>query len=645
MTVISLKDISLSFGASPLLEALSFSLEEGDRLGIIGVNGSGKSSLFKLITREYLPDGGEIFISKEKSVGILTQDAAFEVSPEFGDTALEQMYSVYGELTEAEARLAALEAALTRANEPVSLESLSSEYSLLHERYIAGGGLHFRARCRSVLERMGFDEKSMNRPLATLSGGQRTRLALCRQLSREPDILLLDEPTNHLDIETLGWLENYLSSYRKCVMIISHDRYFLDRVTNKTLSIEHRRAKLYAGNYSRTLEQREFDRRVHEKHYREQRREIARQEAYIAKQRAWNRERNIIAAESRQKLLDKMEKIERPKEAPKPIKIKFTAAFSSGNDVLRAENLAGGYGGRILFSEVNFLIKKGERVFVTGPNGSGKSTLIRMIVGLLEPLEGRVEAGYNVEIGYYDQQNQNLSDENTVIDELWNAYPALPELAIRSSLALFRFVGDDVYKSVAVLSGGERARLTLAKLILSKMNLLILDEPTNHLDIDSREALENALTDFDGTVLSVSHDRYFINKLATRILDLSPSPEGPAELIDLPLDRPGEGYSELCRAKEAARDAGPAGAGSDATISPNKEQYLRNKKSLSDARREANRLEKLRAEAARLEDELKALEDELYGEAASDYLRVAELDRRREAAEERLLGIYEELEG
>lgn len=643
MTVISVKDVSLSFGATPLLESVSFSLEEGDRLGIIGVNGSGKTSLFRLITREYTPDSGEIYISKDKTVGLLTQDAAFAISDENGDSALGQMYSAHPELLRAESRLAELESALASTTDPEALEILSREYTSLHEKFIADGGLHFRARCQSVLEKMGFDAESFNRPLATLSGGQRTRLALCRELSREPDILLLDEPTNHLDIETLGWLENYLSSYRKCVIIISHDRYFLDRVTNKTLAIEHRRAKLYFGNYSRSMEQREFDRRVYEKHYREQQREIARQEAYIAQQRAWNRERNIIAAESRQKLLDKMEKLERPKEAPKPVKIKFTKAFSSGNDVLTAENLTGGYSGKVLFSDVNFLIKKGERVFITGPNGCGKSTLIKMIVGMLEPLAGRIEAGYNVEVGYYDQENQNLTDENTVLDELWNAYPTLPELTIRNTLAQFRFTGEEVYKQVAVLSGGERARLTLAKLILSKMNLLVLDEPTNHLDIDSREALETALADFDGTLLTVSHDRYFINKLATRILDFTPA-AGGANLLDFKISKPGEGYTELQREKEAAHEVSSAQTDSNSAMSKNKEQYLKNKKSLSEARREATRRERLKKEAEKLEEELKAIEDELYGEAATDYIRVAELDTRKTEVEDRLLEIYEELE-
>lgn len=643
MTVISVNDISFSIGTKTILEKVSFSLDETDKLGIIGVNGSGKSTLFKIITGEYQPTEGNIFISREKTIGILTQDGAFDISPQCGDCAARQMYSAFPELLEAESRLEAMEQRLASGKCPVEeTERITHEYTDLHERFISDGGLQFRGKCISILEKMGFDAESMHRPLATLSGGQRTRLALCRQLSREPDILLLDEPTNHLDIDTLGWLENYLASYRKCVMIISHDRFFLDRVTNKTLHLEHHRTKLYSGGYSRSMEQREFDRKVYEKHYREQQREIARQEAYIAQQRAWNRERNIIAAESRQKLLDKMEKLERPKEAPKPVKIKFTKLHSSGNEVLTAEGLSGGYGSQTLFSDINFLIKKNERVFITGPNGCGKSTLVKMIVGMLEPLAGRVEAGYNVEIGYYDQENQNLTDDNTVIDEIWNAYPNLPELTIRNTLGQFRFTGEDVFKKVAVLSGGEQARLTLAKLILSHMNLLVLDEPTNHLDIESREALEKALGDFDGTVLIVSHDRYFINKLATRILDLTPGPGFEGDLYDLRTES-GGAYTELCRIKEVRRAEVKNRRENDPDrASTNKEAYLKNKKSAADARREAARIERLRTEAIRLEAELGEIETELYGPAAADYVRAAELDTRRMEIEDRLLEIYEE---
>lgn len=455
---------------------------------------------------------------------MLTQDGAFKVSDLCCTSVLEQMYTAYPQHLRDEARLAELEAALHDTSRPaVETMRVSAEYAELYHRYSKRGGLEFRGRAAAILQKMGFDAAAQKQPVDTLSGGQRTRLALAKQLCAEPDILLLDEPTNHLDIETMGWLENFLIDYTGNVLIISHDRFFLDRVTNKTLRIEHCRAKLYNGSYTASIAQYEEDRAIQEKHYQLQQKEIARQEAYIAQQRAWNRERNIVAAESREKALERMVKIEKPKAAPKAIRMHFTASGESGNEVLRARGLSMSFGAHTLFSHLDFLIKKRERVFIVGPNGCGKSTLIKLMLDQLAPTAGLIEFGYNVEIGYYDQENQNLTPANTVLEELWSAYPSLPELEIRNALALFLFRNDDIEKTVSMLSGGERARLTLAKLILSKMNLLILDEPTNHLDINSREALEAALDGFDGTLITVSHDRYLIDKLATRILALAPS--------------------------------------------------------------------------------------------------------------------------
>ncbi|MBQ3483137.1 MAG: ABC-F family ATP-binding cassette domain-containing protein [Clostridia bacterium] len=645
MTVISVADITVSFGTHTVLDRVSFALSESDRMGIIGVNGCGKSTLFKVITGELEPDAGKVFRSGGKSVGILTQDGAFDVDESLGDNALAQMIGAFPELLAAEAELAELEKKLhdgaKNADDP-AFAALTAAYTEKNAGFIRDGGLEFRSRCASVLLRMGFDEPTMHQPLCTLSGGQRTRLALARQLAREPDILLLDEPTNHLDVETLSWLESFLIQYRKCVLVISHDRYFLDRVTNKTLALEYGRAKLYNGGYTASMEQRRIDREIAEKHYQIQQKEIARQEAYIAQQRAWNRERNIIAAESRLKLLAKMEKLEKPREAPRAIRLSFTQALASGNEVLTVKRLSMAFGEKKLFSDLNFLLKKGERLFVVGPNGCGKSTLIKLILGMLTPTAGRIESGYNVEIGYYDQENQNLTPENTVLDELWNAYPQLPETQIRSTLALFRFVGEDVFRTVSVLSGGERARLTLAKLILSHMNLLVLDEPTNHLDIDSREALESALAAFDGTVLTVSHDRYFMDKLATRLIELRPGRAFDGDMADYTVTHVGRGYSEYLEFKHA-RESGltPETASVAPTMSDSKAQYLARKQSEADARREKARRARLAKEAEALESELAEIEQELYGSAASDYTRAAELDARRTEAEERLLEIYE----
>ena len=641
MIAISVNDLSLSFGTTVLLDKVSFALEENDKLGIIGVNGCGKSTLLRLITGEMDSTAGEVYLSRGKTLGILKQDGAFSCENESA-TVLERMYAAFPHLLQYEARLAELETELKTGE-----SRIIAEYTDLQDKYVKEGGLEFRGRCASILGRLGFDTAALQQSVATLSGGQRTRLALAVELSREPDVLLLDEPTNHLDIETLAWLESFLSSYKKCVMIVSHDRYFLDKVTNKTLAIEHCKAKLYNGGYSKSMEQRRIDREIAERHWKNQQREIARQEAYIAQQRAWNRERNIIAAESRQKMLDKMEKLERPQSAPRAIQMQFGQSIASGNDVLEVRGLGMSFGQRQLFEDLSFSVKRGERVLIIGPNGCGKSTLIKLLLHRLSPTKGSIGEGYNVQIGYYDQENQNLTPQNTVLDELWNAYPTRTETEIRNTLALFRFVGESVFKEVAVLSGGERARLTLAKLMLSKMNLLILDEPTNHLDIDSREALENALENFEGTIITVSHDRYLIEKLATRILELHPGEAFAGDLLDYRIDRAGESYTEFRRYKADRIAERESAVQKDTAVAPQssaKEQYLKNKQAAADARKRKARLERLKKECAELEQAIGRMEEELFGSAASDYLRAAELDAQKAAAEERLLEIYEELD-
>ena len=671
MIALSTTDLTLRFGTTTVLEKVSFSVDERDKLGIIGVNGSGKSSLFKLLMGEYEPTEGSVFLSKGKTVGILTQEGAF-LDGEDGtgeETAIEHMLHAFPALLATEAELADMQRRLDEGAASIgtaAYEQLARSYATLHEQFLQDGGLEFRGRCVGILRSLGFDDALSRMPVKHLSGGQKTRLALGIQLSRKPDILLLDEPTNHLDIDTLAWLERFLSDYEGCVMVVSHDRYFLDRVTNKTLCIQNGRAKLYNGGYTKSMEQRAIDRAIEEKHYRDQQKEIARQEAYIAQQRAWNRERNIIAAESRQKLLDKMVKVERPDSAPKPVKMKFTASRPSGNDVLDVRDVTMGFGDRILFSHLNFLVKRDDRLLILGQNGCGKSTLIKLIIGKLEPTSGIIEAGYNVEVGYYDQENQNLDPAKTVLDELWDAYPRMTETEVRNALGQFRFVGDAVFKTVGVLSGGERARLTLCKLILSNMNLLVLDEPTNHLDIDSREALETALEDFGGTIVAVSHDRYFIEKLATRIVEICPGAGttvvggvAGGDFTDYRIDRRGEAYTEYRgfmdrRRASASRPTamGVASVGQVANAAPaetagatnSKEAYLQAKQSAAEERRKKNRLEKLRREAERLEAEIEAIDAELCGSAATDYIRAAELDSRKTACEEELMAAYEEIE-
>ena len=642
MLAITVENLSLCFGTTVILDKVSFSLEENDHLGVIGVNGCGKSSLFRLITGEQDATEGAVYISKDKTLGILRQDDAFL---DFSDddrqaTALEVMYHAFPHLLRAEKRLAELEAML-HAGE--SNSSLVSEYTALNEKFISEGGLEFRGRCASTLQKMGFDADAQNRPFSALSGGQRTRLALSRELCREPDILMLDEPTNHLDMETLLWLESYLSGYKKCLMVISHDRYFLDRITNKTLVIENHRARLYNGSYTKSIEQRKKDREIEEKHYRNQQKEIARQEAYIAQQRAWNRERNIIAAESRLKLLEKMEKLERPENAPRGIRMSFAYSGASGNEVMNIRGVSFAYpGADEVISDMTFTVRRGDRLFLVGPNGCGKSTLIKLLLNKLTVGSGYIETGYNVQIGYYDQENQNLEPTSTVLDELWNAYRSMTETEIRNTLALFRFIGDDVYKQVSELSGGERARLTLSKLILKQTNLLVLDEPTNHLDINSREVLEEALEGYEGTVITVSHDRYLIEKLATRIIDMRPISMGGG-FLDVSVTRKGEGYAELCRERERLAPTLDAGQQKADSASTGKELYLKKKKETADQRNAQKRLERLRKEAEKIESEIDAIDAEMSGDAAYDYVRLSELEEKKNALEERLLEIYEEI--
>ena len=632
MASLATNGISYRIGIDTILQNVTFSLEAGDRLGIVGVNGSGKSTLMKILAGELEPDEGEVFVSRGTTVGLLHQDDTFSTSELTDGTVLGQMYAAFPELLSLEARLKELEAQISAETDAECLTALTGELDRVNGRFIDGGGLYFRSRCRSMLISLGFGEEFHSLPMASMSGGQRTRIALARLLAREPDVLMLDEPTNHLDDVTLEWLEEHLAAYKKTVIVVSHDRYFLDRVTTKTLDVENHTAKLYACPYSRFVEEKKRDREIAEKKYELQQKEIARLEAYIEQQRRWNRERNIIAAESREKAIARMEKVERPADAPGSIRFKIDSSGESGNDVLTVKGLAVRFPGRELFSNLDFLLKKGDRLFISGPNGCGKSTLIRILMGFTGASEGEFEYGYNVTVGYYAQENQSLDPANTVLDELWNAYPGLTQTEIRNTLALFMFRGDDIEKKVSVLSGGERARLTIAKLILSKMNLLILDEPTNHLDISSREALENALEAFPGTVIAVSHDRYFVRRLATRFVTLSPN--GCRSH-----------FGDYDSYKRSMAQGTPAAPEKNAeTPSSAKEEYLKRKADTARVRKAERRLEAIAKECDKLEIEIVEIDDELSGPSGSDYKRAAELSDMKTVAEDRLMQLYEEEE-
>ncbi len=512
MISIAVDNVSLSYGTDVILDNISFSLNDGDKLGIVGVNGAGKSSLLSIIMGDITENEGSVYISKGKTVGFLAQNAEYSSDK----SVYEAVLDVFSELIGMENELARLEALSLNGDEAAGVRFLE-----LNEKFLSLGGAQYKSRAKGILISLGFDENMINMPVTSLSGGQKTRVSLAALLLKEPDIIILDEPTNHLDIGSIVWLEKYLVSCKKTVITVSHDRYFLCTVTNKTFEIENHKGKMYNGNYDKYIEQKKNDRKILEHQYKTQQKEIARIEAYIEQQRRWNRERNIIAAESRQKQLDKMERIDAPAPDPENIRISFTKSEESGYDVLSVRKLSKSYGSKRIFDDLSFELKKRDNMIIIGPNGCGKSTLLKILCGKLNADSGVFDYGYNVTVGYYDQEHHVLNDDNTIFDEISDAYPSLKEVEIRNTLAAFLFTGEDVFKRIGSLSGGEKGRVSLAKLMLSEANLLILDEPTNHLDMASKEILESAVNNYTGTVLYVSHDRYFINKTAERILELS----------------------------------------------------------------------------------------------------------------------------
>ncbi len=640
MIALSVSDVTLAFGTDVILKDVSFSVNDGDRVGIIGVNGAGKTSLFRVITGEYTPESGAVYVQKGHTVGVLEQNPDLTALP--GDlTCLEYMYGAFPELLALEGQIARTEAQLSEAarlgheDEAVALSArLTSE----NTEFASGGGLEYKSRCRGMLLRLGFDDALINQKIRTLSGGQYTRLSLARLLAVEPDILMLDEPTNHLDIDALLWLEGFISSYKKTILIISHDRYFLDRTTNKTLQLLYGRARLYNGCYTASKKQQEDEADSLERRYREQQKEIAKIKANIEFQRRCNREHNFVTIRSKEKQLARMEKIELAPKAPKDIRLSFAVEEESANDVIEAKELTFSYGQRPLIKGLSFLIRRYERVMFLGPNGSGKSTLMKLLNSIITPTGGKITLGYNIKIGYYDQENRGLCESKTVFEEMHDEYPDRNDGDLRSTLALFLFGADDIEKRISTLSGGERARLTLAKLILKKVNLLIMDEPTNHLDIGSCEALENALLAFDGTIVAVSHDRYFINRIATRIIELAPECE--RGMVDYPLDDYDDAYTEYMRIREARRqmamESAPEKAPTDAKL-----DYEQRKREAARARGEERRRERARVRIEELEGELERLDEELFGRAASDYVRAAEIDKRKNEIEDELLELYE----
>ncbi len=514
--ILSVSNIDKAFNDVPVLRNVSFHIEDNEKAAVVGVNGAGKTTLLKIIMGELAADSGTVTLSRDRTIGYLSQHDAVS-----GDnTIYDELLCVKQDLIDLEYRMRSVELQMKTASEE-TLEKLMDSYTALTHAFESGGGYAYKSELTGVLKGLGFAEEEFTRRVSTLSGGQKTRVALGKLLLQKPDLIILDEPTNHLDMSSITWLETYLLNYKGAVIVVSHDRYFLDRIAAKIIELDHTKATVFTGSYSDYAAKKEILRAAQYNAYMKQQQEIKHQEEVIEKLRSFNREKSIRRAESREKKLDKVELLEKPSEVRADMRLKLEPRYESGNDVLHVEDLSKSFGDLVLFERLCFDVKKGEHVAIIGDNGTGKTTILKMINGLLAPDEGAIRLGANVAIGYYDQEQQMLHRDKTLFEEISDDYRTLTNTEIRNTLAAFLFTGEDVFKQIKTLSGGERGRVSLAKLMLSEANFLILDEPTNHLDILSKEILEDALNAYTGTVLYVSHDRYFINRTASRILDLN----------------------------------------------------------------------------------------------------------------------------
>lgn len=609
-----------------LFENVSFNIDSNDKIGFIGVNGAGKSTLFKIIIGAMDYESGEIYKNKFTKIGYLDQYACNESDK----TIMEEMLTSFEEVISIEQQLDDIRFDIEEKNG--NLEELVNQQTRLQERFSELDGFYYKSKIKSTLEGLGFSEEDFNLKVDKLSGGQKTRISLGKILLSDTNLLLLDEPTNHLDIESVEWLENFLQNYKGAFIVISHDRYFLDKVTNKTFELEATHFRSFNGNYSAYMAQREIDKKTEERNYDNTMREIQRLEGVVEQQRRWNREKNIKTAESKMKVIKKLEKtLTKPVETLDEMTFSFKACAGGGQDVLMCENLGMAFENNRLFNNVDLLIRKGEKVFLLGPNGCGKTTFLKIIMGMYKQTMGDFKIGANIKIGYYDQIQENLDMNKTVIDEVWDAYPNKTQTEIRNALAVFLFRGEDVFKEIYKLSGGERARVELVKLMLKSVNLLIMDEPTNHLDIESREALENALKDYDGTMIMVSHDRYFINKLADRILYMTPNGV--------------KSYSGSYDDYIAAKSNQLPEKSQNTSEKPKNLDYQEQKKLQAEKRKTLNRYKKVEEEIEALEKEIEALDTEMAKpEYAADFTKLAELSAEYDNKNSRLEKLMEEWE-
>ncbi len=629
MVLLTLQNVTKAFGLNVILNDVSLTLKEGQRLGLVGVNGSGKSTLLKIIAGEMQPDGGAVSLVRGTQVGLLTQQA--DITSDL--TVVEELSRVFEPLRKMEQKLRGLEEQMAESHaDPARLDELSREYVRLTDRFEQQGGYEWPSRIQGVLAGLGFPKERQSQPASLLSGGEKTRLCLARILLMQPELLMLDEPTNHLDLAATQWLEDTLRKYKGTVIVISHDRYFLNAVCDGMAELSMTRLTQYNGNYDAFMQQRQMNLERQMKEYVMQQKEIARQQAIIDRYRMYNREKSIKAAESREKRLEKIELVEKPVDEQR-VRFSFEARRRTGDDVLMARDLSKGFDGRTLFRNFSLHLRAGDRVAVIGPNGIGKTTLLRILVKELKPDTGDVRYGANVDVGYYDQHQAGLTMTKTVMDELWDDFPRMEPDEVRSVLALFLFTGDDVFQKIETLSGGERGRVALAKLMLRKDNLLMLDEPTNHLDMDSREVLEGALDGFTGTILTVSHDRYFINRIATRVIEMSP--DGVTEYLGNYDD-----YLEKKRLTEAGAEEAAAGGKTRTQLDKEKrlERLKRESKKALQAR--VSQLEQDIADTEELVEKLEASMGD--AEVYSNPDKAAAVAREHREAQEKLESLYEE---
>ncbi len=637
--ILSVSNLHKSFNDVPVLRDVSFHIEEHEKAAIVGINGAGKTTLLRLIMGELPADSGTVTLSRDSSVGYLSQHDAVD-----GDnTIYDELLSVKRDIIELETQMRSVELQM-KSKTGDDLDRLMNTYTSLTHAFETQNGYAYKSELTGVLKGLGFAEEEFTRPISSLSGGQKTRVALGKLLLENPDLIILDEPTNHLDMSSIAWLETYLSNYKGAVIVVSHDRYFLDRIASKIIELDNAKATVFSGSYTDYAAKKEILRTAQYNAYMKQQQEIRHQEEVIEKLKSFNREKSIRRAESREKKLEKIDLIEKPAEVRADMRLRLSPRYESGNDVLYAEGLSKSFGDLTLFTDLHFDIKKGEHVAIIGDNGTGKTTILKMINGLTPPDAGLIRLGANVTIGYYDQEQHVLHMDKTLFEEISDDYPTLTNTEIRSTLAAFLFTGEDVFKQVKTLSGGERGRVSLAKLMLSEANLLILDEPTNHLDIVSKEILEDALNAYTGTVLYVSHDRYFINRTASRILDLS----GGTFTNYL-----GNYEYYLSKRAEQAAPAGDAKKASFAGQTPDSEPIDSAAKQDWKARKE------LQAQQRKRENDLKKCEERIEvlekrneeidalmasPDVCTDVARLQELSLERETNDGELADLYEKWE-